>query len=108
MPIPRLALLLLLLALPGLAAAQTPSVGTGAPYGTTRQALLAAGWEPVRDPEADRCSPTDSRCAGRPEMVSCAGTGLGQCLFAWRRGDIVIEVITIGPEAIVHGWRGQR
>jgi hypothetical protein len=105
---PSFPALLAILLLPGLAAAQAPPVGTGAPYAATREALVAAGWEPLRDPEADRCTAGDRRCEGRPEMVACAGTGLGQCLFAWRRGAVAIEVITAGPEAIVSGWRGRR
>lgn len=105
---PRLPALLLLAALPGLAAAQAPPVGTGALYGVTRAALIAAGWEPLPDPEADRCPPGDARCEGRPEMVACSGTGAGHCLFAWRRGAVAIEVITAGPEARVAGWRGRR
>jgi hypothetical protein len=85
-----------------------PQVAPGTPYSAARAALLAQGWQPLRDPEADRCAEGDPRCAGRPEMVACAGTGLGQCLFAWRRGDIAIEVITAGRDTAVTGLRQRR
>ena len=97
-----------LLLLPAFAMAEAPPVAPGAPYAGAREALLAAGWTPVSDADADRCAPADSRCAGRPEMVACAGTGTGPCLFAWRRGATAIEVITAGPEAMVTGWRLRR
>jgi hypothetical protein len=38
-------------------------------------------------------------------MVACAGTGMAQCLFAWQRGDLAIEVITAGEDAQVTGMR---
>ncbi|MBP0463415.1 hypothetical protein J5Y09_05790 [Roseomonas sp. PWR1] len=96
-----------LFALPFLAApalAQPPAA-PGVPYAAARQALLAAGWEPLRVPDADRCAPRDARCEGRPEMVACAGTGLAPCAFAWRRGAEEIEVLTTGPDTIVTGTR---
>jgi hypothetical protein len=38
-------------------------------------------------------------------MVACAGTGMAQCLFAWQRGGVAIEVITAGEDARVTGMR---
>ncbi|WP_230169529.1 hypothetical protein [Roseomonas sp. CECT 9278] len=92
------------------AGAQTdlPAIAPGTPYDQARRMLLAERWQPLRDPEADRCLPTDTRCTGRPEMVACAGTGLGHCLFAWRRGPTAIEVITAGPDTVVTGLRRRR
>jgi len=106
----RMTLLAALALLPALAAAQSdlPSIAPGTPYDQARRILLAERWEPLRDPEADRCGPTDRRCAGRPEMVACAGTGLAQCLFAWRRGPTAIEVITAGEDPVVSGLRRRR
>jgi hypothetical protein len=75
------AALLAALCLAAPAVAQPPAA-PGAPYAVARQALLAAGWEPLRVPDADRCAPRDARCEGRPEMVACTGTGLAPCAFA--------------------------
>jgi hypothetical protein len=101
----RMLLLCLALALPAAAQPALPQIAPGTPYGDARAALLAAGWQPLRDPEADRCGARDERCAGRPEMVACAGTGMAQCLFAWQRGGVAIEVITAGEDARVTGMR---
>ncbi|WP_198378243.1 hypothetical protein [Neoroseomonas rubea] len=89
-----------MLAVPALA-----QVAPGTPYAAARQVLIAAGWEPLRLPDADRCAPRDTRCEGRPEMVACSGTGTAPCAFAWRRGAEEIEVLTTGPDTIVTGTR---
>lgn len=70
----------------------------GQDYGKARAALLRQDWRPVALPDADRCMAGDKRCAGRPEMYVCAGTGLGQCVFVWRRKAMVIDVMTEGEE----------
>lgn len=97
----------LLLPLPA-AAQAPPALAPGMPYHQARDTLLAEGWQPVRDPDADRCAPTDRRCAGRPEMVACAGTGEAPCIFAWRRGDVAIEVVTRGEDTVVTALRARR
>ena len=48
---------------------------------------------------ADACPAGDARCAGRPEMLACSGTGVAACVFTWRRGGALIEVGTVGEEA---------
>ena len=70
----------------------------GQDYGRARAALLRQNWQPVALPDADQCMAGDKRCAGRPEMYVCAGTGLGQCVFVWRRKAVVIDVMTEGEE----------
>lgn len=70
----------------------------GQDYGKARAALLRQDWRPVALPDADACMAGDKRCAGRPEMYVCAGTGLGQCVFVWRRKAAVIDVMTEGEE----------
>jgi ABC-type amino acid transport substrate-binding protein len=70
----------------------------GQDYGKVRAALLQQNWQPVALPDADRCMAGDKRCAGRPEMYVCAGTGLGQCVFVWRRKAVTIDVVTEGEE----------
>jgi hypothetical protein len=105
----RPALSLALVLLPLVAAAQAlPQIAAGTPYDQARRALLAEGWQPLRDPEADPCGATDRRCAGRPEMVACSGTGEAPCIFAWRRGGSTIEVITRGEETMVTALRARR
>src|SRR5262245_25281601 len=82
------------------AAARLPSIKRNTPYGQARRALMAQGWQPIRLPGADRCD-GDSRCAGRPEMFACAGTGVAACTFTWKRRNTVIEVATIGEDPVV-------
>jgi hypothetical protein len=95
----RVAALLTSLLLPSVALAERPpSLPKGAPYGKARQALVGAGWQPVVSPGADKCDRGDRRCQGRPEMQTCAGTGLARCFFLWRKGARVIEIGTIGDE----------
>jgi hypothetical protein len=74
-------------------------------YAEARRSLIGLGWSPVTLPDADRCSPRDGRCAGRPEMVACSGTGIAACAFAWRRGDTLVEVLTAGENPVVTGVR---
>jgi hypothetical protein len=38
-----------------------------------------------------------------PEMVACAGTGLGQCIYSWRRGEALIDVFTSSEIPTVSG-----
>lgn len=71
---------------------------SGQDYGKARAALLRQNWQPVALPDADQCMVGDKRCAGRPEMYVCAGTGMGQCVFVWRRNERVIDVMTAGEE----------
>lgn len=83
-----------------------PRLPRGTEYGTARQQLTRLGWSPAKLPGAEPCPAGDARCAGRPEMVSCSGSGAAACLFAWRRGEQVIEVSTVGEEpATVSGVR---
>lgn len=70
----------------------------GQDYGKARAALLRQNWQPVALPDADSCMAGDKRCTGRPEMYVCAGTGLGQCVFVWRRKATMIDVMTEGEE----------
>lgn len=100
----RLLLPALLLAAPALA---QPVVAPGTPYAAARDSLLRDGWTPLAVPDADRCGQRDARCQGRPEMVACAGTGEGHCLFAWTRQGKAIEVITAGEPAVVTGTRSR-
>jgi hypothetical protein len=81
-------------------AAPLPPVAKGAPYGKARQTLLAQGWKPFASPQAEKCPAGDARCEGRPEMLSCAGTGFARCTFLWRQGKQIVEIGTVGDEDV--------
>jgi hypothetical protein len=88
---------------PPTAGAPLPVIARDAPYGAARQDLLADGWQPLISPDADKCWDGDMRCQGRPEMQACAGTGQGNCLFLWKKGDAVLAVYTIDDPPIISG-----
>lgn len=67
-------------------------------YESVRTKLLRAGWKPIHALDADECPDWDVRCKGRPEMFSCAGTGLGSCLFLWEKDGDVKGICTVGED----------
>lgn len=73
-----------------------PRVKEGDDYANVRKALLADGWQPYHAPDADTCMDGDTRCQGRPEMEACAGTGMANCNFLWKKDGKTIAVHTIG------------
>jgi hypothetical protein len=82
------------------ALAQAPNIPKDQPYATARKSLLKRGWKPVHAPDQGfECMKGDKRCEGRPETVNCAGTGLANCLFRWKRKGVVIDVNTVGEDA---------
>jgi hypothetical protein len=107
----------------GAEGASLPRFPKGTPYVEARQSLKALGYRPNALPDADavsrdRCGykpdsltepkPSagdgdDMRCF--PEMIACAGTGLGQCIYSWRRGDALIDVFTSNEIPAVTGAR---
>jgi hypothetical protein len=96
-----LALLLTILwtAVPSLVqAADLPTLKKGSPYASARTALRQKGYSPVRGDGSGCRFGREDVCKAYPEAETCAGTGLGNCLFVWRRGKQVIEVMTIGEE----------
>lgn len=90
--------LLLVSFLVSAAGAQTslPRLKKGESYSSVRGKMIKAGWKPFHSPDADKCAAGDKRCEGRPEMESCAGTGLGNCKFLWKRRGKTVAVFTIG------------
>ncbi|HUZ92211.1 MAG TPA: hypothetical protein VMU78_09965 [Methylocella sp.] len=79
------------------ALAKTPAFPKGEPYASARESLLKQGWKPVHKPDPGFvCQKGDERCEGRPETFACAGTGLANCAFVWKRQKTVIEVDTVG------------
>ena len=75
-----------------------PAFSSAEPYGVVRTRLITQGWTPYKGPNADTCEGGDKRCEGRPEMESCAGTGLAACKFLWRRDGKTLAVHTIGED----------
>lgn len=86
------------LALVPVAMAKAPGgVPHSGSYSAARKILLKGGWKPVHQPDPGfKCPPGDERCEGRPETVDCAGTGLGNCIFRWKRKGVVVDVMTAG------------
>ncbi|MGF7051888.1 hypothetical protein GGC47_001053 [Bosea sp. OAE752] len=81
-----------------IAAERLPSFPKGTTYGNARPSLQAIGWQPVENKDrADICSENDDRCRW-PEAEYCSGTGVGACLYRWRRGDTVIAIGTRGDD----------
>ena len=91
-----LILSLILLSLASPAFAQAPRFKKNQPYAEVQRSLLAQGWKPARPP--------GTTCEGhlcdreKGEVVTCAGTGLGQCITLWRKGGVLVEVGTRGDE----------
>lgn len=79
-------------------AANLPTLKQGALYASVRMSLMNQGYSPVRGDGSGCRFGRDDVCKAYPEAEACAGTGLGECLFVWRRGKRIIEVTTIGEE----------
>jgi hypothetical protein len=62
---------------------------------SVRVKMLKAGWKPAPTAEAEKCGSGDSRCDEYPEMESCAGSGMGNCKFLWKRDEKVVAIFTI-------------
>ena len=76
-----------------------PRFKKGESYKTVRAKMLKAKWKPFHAADADECYDGDARCANRPEMEHCSGTGLGFCAFLWKRKGKTVKIITAGDNA---------
>lgn len=105
-----LVIVALLVSISATATAQTglPKLKKGESYKSVRAKMIRAGWSPFRIPEADKCPDGDARCKGRPEMYSCAGTGMANCAFSWKKGNKFVTILTIGEIAVYSGYRNGR
>jgi len=82
------------------ALAETPTFPKNLPYATARESLVKQGWRPIHTPDPGFvCEKGDRRCKGRPETVDCAGTGLANCFFRWKKKKTVIEITTAGGQS---------
>lgn len=96
------------LALSTIAQTATPRFKKGESYKSVRIKMIKAGWSPFRSPDADACGEGDKRCLGRPEMYSCAGTGMANCSFVWKKGSKFLMILTVGEIAVYSGQRNGR
>ncbi|MGN6153727.1 MAG: hypothetical protein ACTHOH_17240 [Lysobacteraceae bacterium] len=81
---------------PAPAKALPSAVAEGKPYATVRQALLADGWLPLRDPECWSNIGGDAPvCNQLPEVESCSSDGY--CNMDFADGARRLEVTTYGP-----------
>ena len=79
----------------------SPSFVLDEPYDSVRSKMLGQGWSPFTSAQADDCSPHNERCEGRPEMESCAGSGMAPCRFLWTKDGTIIAVLTIGEDPVI-------
>lgn len=82
-----------------------PRFKKGESYTSVRKKMIKVGWKPFRSPNADKCSKGDTRCQGRPEMESCAGTGEANCAFLWKRKGKTVSIYTVGEDADYSGHK---
>lgn len=68
-------------------------------YASVRIKMIKAGWEPFHSENADVCSEDDLRCKDRPEMEACAGTGMANCKFLWKKNGKTTAICTVGEDA---------
>lgn len=76
-------------------ALEAPNFKVAEDYRSIRQKMLKAGWQPYHRKNADICDDGDERCVGYPEMQACAGTGLGNCKFLWKKGTNIVAICTV-------------
>lgn len=73
-----------------------PAFKVGEDYkSNVRVKMLKASWETYHSPDADQCGSGDSTCDEFPEMEACAGTGLGNCKFLWKRAGKLVAIFTV-------------
>lgn len=77
-----------------------PSLKKSMSYAEAREKILASGWQPsglFQNDVAQNCMSREDVCARYPETVSCSGSGLGLCRFAFRNpNNRTLVVITKG------------
>ncbi len=69
-------------------------------YANVRIKMMKAGWKPYHAKDADTCMTDDARCQGRPEMESCASTGMANCRFLWVKESKISAICTVGEDAL--------
>lgn len=74
---------------------ELPPFKKGEKYASVRAKMISAGWKPFHSPSADSCPADDTRCNGRPEMESCAGSSQANCKFLWKKDEQTIAICTL-------------
>lgn len=82
---------------------EMPKFKKGEGYKSVREKLIKAGWIPFKSKEAQECVGDDERCKDYPEMEACAGTGLGNCRYLWKKGGKTLAIFTISDSPIYDG-----
>lgn len=82
---------------------EMPKFKKGDAYKSVREKLIKAGWTPFKSKEADKCLEGDERCQDFPEMEACAGTGLGNCRYLWKKGSKTLAIFTVGDSPVYDG-----
>jgi hypothetical protein len=94
---------------------ELPKLKQGMPYSKAREMLLEAGWQAIFNHvqlmNSQKSAPVNYFFAGKDytEIVDCAGTGLGLCLFRFENayGEILYVTTANNREnqENVFGWR---
>ena len=87
---------------------EIPKFEKGEDYKSVREKLIKAGWKPFKSSEADKCYGDDERCKDYPEMESCAGTGLGNCRYLWKKDIKTLRIFTVGESPVYDGQEIQK
>ena len=66
------------------------------PYHVVRSTLIGLGYRPVKFIHTNACPDGQTFCGKYREVISCSGTGLATCEFAWTRNGKYFEVTTTG------------
>ena len=67
------------------------------PYRAVRSRLMGLGYRPLRFIHAENpCPDGQTFCRKYPEVISCSGTGLAICEFAWIKNGKFFAVNTTG------------
>ena len=67
------------------------------PYQVVRSRLMALGYRPVKFIHAENpCPDGQTFCGKYAEVISCSGTGLAMCEFAWTKSGKYFAVNTTG------------
>ncbi|MFN3522605.1 MAG: hypothetical protein ACK4YQ_10170 [Phenylobacterium sp.] len=77
-------------------AAEIGGAKVGMIYSEVRKRILASGYKPVARPADEFCGYNEP--CKLPETEACAGTGQGQCSYAFRKGSRRIQVDGVGAE----------
>ena len=84
-------------------AANLPHFKKHESYTSVRSKMIKSGWKPFHSEDANTCSEFDPRCKGRPEMEACAGSGMANCKFLWKKNGKITAICTVGVDAIFDG-----